>query len=135
MLEPTAQLALTRRCKYAVSAAMVPLLLMVPPDRPMPAVMLVTVPPVALQPASRKLCTAAGVLRVPLPSARPLVSALPLMPASLRVMMVASATVIVELPVMLSPQLGQLIDASTVGASTALMPLFATSGAPVRPSA
>lgn len=114
---------------------MVPLVLMVPPVSPVPAVTLVTVPPVVPQPPSRKELTAAGVLRVPLPRLSPLVSAAPLNPASLRLMMVASATVIVGLPVMLSPQLGQLMVASTDGASTAKMPVPATSGGPVMPSA
>ena len=121
MLDPTEQNALMRRCKFEASAAIVPLLLIVPPAAP--------------HPDSKTLCTAAGELRVPPPSAKPLVSALPFMPASFRLMMVASATVMVGLPVMLSPQLGQLMEASTIGASTALMPLLATSGAPVRPSA
>lgn len=112
-----------------------PLPVIVPPMSPKPAVTLVTVPPVAPQPERRKLCTAAGVFRVPLPSERPSVSCAPLKPASLREMMVASATVIVGLPVMLSPQDGQVIAASTVGASTALMPVLATSGAPVMPRA
>ena len=62
------------------------------------------------------------------------VSELPLNPASFLEMIVASATVIAGLPVILSPQLGQLIVASTVGASTALMLVLATSGAVVMPS-
>ena len=73
MLEPTAQLALTRLCTTAGLTAIVPLPVIVPPVSPEPAVMLVTVPPVTPQPESRKLCTAAGVLRVPLPSAMPYV--------------------------------------------------------------
>lgn len=90
MLERTAQLAETRRCKNVVSAATVPLVEIVPPVRPVPAVTLVTVPPVVPQPASKELCTAAGVLRVPVPSeVMPLVSAAPLKPAILRLMMVA----------------------------------------------
>ena len=112
-----------------------PLAVMTPPVRPVPAVMLLTVPPVAPQPASRNELTDAGVFRVPLPRFRPSVSAAPLNPASFRLMMVASVTVIVGLPVMLRPQLGQLMWPSTVTASTALMSVPATSGAPVMPSA
>ena len=133
--DPGMQPSDTRRCKYVVSAAIVPLVEMVPPVSPVPATILVTVPPVAPHPASRKLCTAAGVLRVPVPSARPLVSASPEKPASFLEMIVASATVSVVLPVMLRPQPGQLIAASTSGASTALIPVLITSGAPVMPSA
>ena len=45
MLLPTAQLLPTRRCKYAVSAAIVPVLVITPPVSPVPAVMLLTYPP------------------------------------------------------------------------------------------
>ena len=44
MLEPAAHDALTRRCRNVVSAAIVPLDVMVPPVRPVPATRLVTVP-------------------------------------------------------------------------------------------
>ena len=42
--EPSAHVLLTRRCRYVVSAATVPLTVIVPPVSPVPAVTLVTVP-------------------------------------------------------------------------------------------
>ena len=44
MLEPAAQVPLTRRCRYAVSAAIVPVVVTGPPVSPAPVATLVTVP-------------------------------------------------------------------------------------------
>ena len=93
------------------------------------------------QPASKKLCTAAGELRAPVPRFKPLVSSAPLKPAIFRLMMVASVAVNVGLllpssaPVMFRPHAGQAMFDSIVGASVATKAVLATIALPRRPSA